>query len=54
MGLVKVISCVKGTGINACYWIVTYEVVGTFGQVGSKACITQYREGSVLSLSSLI
>lgn len=51
--MVHVISCERGTGLNAGRWVVTYEVVGQLFQTGSKTCTRPVAVGSVLSESML-
>ena len=51
--IVRVISCERGTGLNAGRWVVTYEVVGEPFKTGAKACTRPVAVGSVLSESIL-
>lgn len=51
--LVRVTSCIPGTGINSERWIVTYEFVGEMFKTGAKACTRPFAVGSVISENSL-
>lgn len=51
--LVRVISCERGTALNAGRWVVTYEVVGELFKTGAKTCKRPVAVGSVLSESML-
>lgn len=51
--MVRVISCVKGTGLNAGYWVITYEDPSRIGAVGSGLSLVPWQVGSFISKSSL-
>lgn len=51
--MVRVISCVKGTGLNAGYWVITYEDPSRFGAVGSGLSLVPWQVGTFISKSSL-
>lgn len=51
--LVKVISCVEGSGLNAGKWIITYEDPSRLGAVGSGLSLVPWQVGSFISKSSL-
>lgn len=51
--MVRVISCVKGTGLNAGYWIITYEDPSRIGAVGSGLSLVPWQVGTFISKSSL-
>lgn len=51
--MVRVISCVKGTGLNAGYWVITYEDPSRIGAVGSDLSLVPWQVGTFISKSSL-
>lgn len=51
--MVRVISCVKGTGLNAGYWVITYEDPSRVGAVGSGLSLVPWQVGTFISKSSL-
>lgn len=51
--MVRVISCVKGTGLNAGYWVITYEDPSRIGVVGSGLSFVPWQVGTFISKSSL-
>lgn len=51
--MVRVISCVKGTGFNAGYWVITYEDPSRIGAVGSGLSLVPWQVGTFISKSSL-
>lgn len=51
--MVRVISCVKGTGLNAGYWVITYEDPSRIGVVGSGLSFVPWQVGTFISRSSL-
>lgn len=51
--MVRVISCVKGTGLNAGYWVITYEDPSRIGAVGSGLSLVPWQVGTFVSRSSL-
>lgn len=51
--MVRVISCVKGTGLNAGYWVITYEDPSRIGVVGSGLSLVPWQVGTFISKSSL-
>lgn len=51
--LVKVISCIKGSGLNAGYYVITYEDPSRLGVVGSGLSLVPWQVGSFISKSSL-
>lgn len=51
--MVRVISCVKGTGLNAGYWVITYEDPSRIGAVGSGLSLVPWQVGTFVSKSSL-
>lgn len=51
--MVRVISCVKGTGLNAGYWVITYEDPSRIGAVGSGLSLVHWQVGTFISKSSL-
>jgi hypothetical protein len=51
--MVRVISCVKGTGLNAGYWVITYEDPSRIGAVGSGLSLVPWQVGTFISKSSL-
>lgn len=51
--MVRVISCVKGTGLNAGYWVITYEDPSRIGAVGSGLGLVPWQVGTFISKSSL-
>lgn len=51
--MVRVISCVKGTGLNAGYWVITYEDPSRIGAVGSGLSLVPWQVGTFISRSSL-
>lgn len=51
--MVRVISCVKGTRLNAGYWVITYEDPSRIGVVGSGLSFVPWQVGTFISKSSL-
>lgn len=51
--MVRVISCVKRTGLNAGYWVITYEDPSRIGAVGSGLSLVPWQVGTFISKSSL-
>lgn len=51
--MVRVISCVKGTGLNAGYWVITYEDPSPIVAVGSGLSLVPWQVGTFISKSSL-
>ena len=51
--MVRVISCVKGTGLNAGYWVITYEDPSRIGEDGSVLSLVHWQVGTLKSISSL-
>lgn len=51
--MVRVISYVKGTGLNAGYWVITYEDPSRIGAVGSGLSLVPWQVGTFISKSSL-
>ena len=51
--MVRVISCVKGTGLNAGYCVITYEDPSRIGAVGSGLSLVPWQVGTFISKSSL-
>lgn len=51
--MVRVISCVKGTGLNAGCWVITYEDPSRIGAVGSGLSLVPWQVGTFISKSSL-
>lgn len=51
--MVRVISRVKGTGLNAGYWVITYEDPSRIGAVGSGLSLVPWQVGTFISKSSL-
>lgn len=51
--MVRVISCVKGTGLNVGYWVITYEDPSRIGAVGSGLSLVPWQVGTFISKSSL-
>lgn len=51
--MVRVISCVKGTGLNAGYWVITYVDPSRIGAVGSGLSLVPWQVGTFISKSSL-
>ena len=51
--MVRFISCVKGTGLNAGYWVITYEDPSRIGAVGSGLSLVPWQVGTFISKSSL-
>ena len=51
--MVRVISCVKVTGLNAGYWVITYEDPSRIGAVGSGLSLVPWQVGTFISKSSL-
>lgn len=51
--MVRVISCVKGTGHSAGYWVITYEDPSRIGAVGSGLSLVPWQVGTFISKSSL-
>lgn len=51
--MVRVISCVKETGLNAGYWVITYEDPSRIRAVGSGLSLVPWQVGTFISKSSL-
>ena len=45
----RVISCVKGTGLNAGYWVKTYEDPSRIGADGSGLSLVPWQVGTFIS-----